>query len=107
MARLCIMLSLLMFSFQLFAQNRTITGKVTDENGSPVSSASIVVKGTKIGTTTSADGTYSLSVPSNAKALLISSVNFEPSEAAIGSGNIVNVTIKSTSSVLGEVVVVG
>jgi TonB-linked SusC/RagA family outer membrane protein len=101
------MLSLLMFSFQLFAQNRTITGKVTDENGSPVSSASIVVKGTKIGTTTSADGTYSLSVPSNAKALLISSVNFEPSEAAIGSGNIVNVTIKSTSSVLGEVVVVG
>jgi len=48
------------------AQNRTVTGKVTDDKGSPLSNASVIVKGTNLGTSTSADGSFSLSVPSNA-----------------------------------------
>lgn len=43
---------------QLWAQNRTIKGTVLDENGKPVERASVMVKGTKIGTSTESDGTF-------------------------------------------------
>lgn len=107
MSKLGIVLSLLFFSFQLSAQNRTITGKVTDENGAVVPSASVLVKGTKIGTSTSSDGTYTIQVPASGKALVFSSVNFEPAEVVLGTSHTVNATIRSLNSVLGEVVIVG
>lgn len=100
-------LGMLLISAQLLAQNRIISGKVTDESGAPIPSASVQVKGTKVGTSTSQDGTYSLTVPSSAKILIISSINFESAEFAIGSSNTVDASLKSTSSALGEVVIVG
>ena len=60
---------------QLQAQNRTLTGKITDEKGSPVFGASVLVKGTTIGTTTKEDGRFSLSVPTTAKELIVSGLN--------------------------------
>ena len=65
------------------AQNRTITGKVTDENGQGIQGVSVLVKGTRIGTETNADGNFSLSVPASARTLVISSVNMETQETAI------------------------
>ena len=60
----------------LFAagQTRTITGKVTDEKGTPLANASVIIKGTSSGTSTSADGSFSLSVPSNASSIVASYV---------------------------------
>ena len=55
-------------------QNRTITGKVTDEKGTPLANASVIIKGTNLGTSTSADGSFSLSVPSNASSIVASYV---------------------------------
>lgn len=104
---LCFMLGMLLISAQLLAQNRTITGKVNDDSGNPIPNASVQVKGTQIGTVTKGDGAYSLAVPSTAKTLVISSVNFETIELSISSSNTVNATLKSSSSALGEVVVVG
>ena len=49
---------------------RTITGKITDDKGNPVANVSIIVKGTTTGTTSNPDGTYSLTVPANARALI-------------------------------------
>ena len=77
------------------AQSRSISGRVTDEKNSPVANASVIVKGTKIGTTTNTDGAFTLSVPANAKALVVSSVNFEPYEVQIGAGSTVNVSLRS------------
>ena len=65
---------MLLISAQLLAQNRTITGKITDDKGAPIPNASVVVKGTNSGTTTDNTGSFSLTVPSNARALLVSSV---------------------------------
>src|ERR1035437_1507270 len=65
------------------AQNRTVTGKVTDENGQGIQGVSVLVKGTGIGTETNADGNFSLSVPVNARTLVISSVNMATQETAI------------------------
>ena len=100
---LCLLISL----FQLQAQNRTITGTVTDESGKPVSGASVLVKGTSTGTLTKENGTYSISVPSTATALVVSGLNLAPKEIKLGKGNTVNVSLSSTVENLDEVVVTG
>lgn len=91
-----------------FAQNKTVTGKVTDsKDGSPVSGASVQVKGTRTGTSTKPDGTFSLSVPSSATTLVITSVGFERQEVAI-TGSAIEVSFVATSGTnLNEVVVTG
>jgi TonB-linked SusC/RagA family outer membrane protein len=104
---LLIMLSMLLVSAQLLAQNRTITGKVTDAQGNGVTNASVTVKGTNVGTTTTTDGSFSLSVPENARTLVISSVGFANREVAIGTANTVNATLAATEAAMQEVVVVG
>jgi len=100
---LCLLISL----FQLQAQNRTITGTVTDESGKPVSGASVLVKGTSTGTLTKENGTFSISVPSTATALVVSGLNLAPKEIKLGKGNTVNVSLSSTVENLDEVVVTG
>ena len=98
--------AVLLFSVQLFAQ-KIITGTVTDDKGLPVANASVVVKGTRIGTVTKADGTFSISVPANAQTLVISSVDMLPQEMAIGSQSTINVSMKADDKSLQEVVVTG
>lgn len=92
---------------ELLAQTRALTGKVTDATGNPIPNASVVVKGTSIGTVTNSDGVYSLNVPEGAKTLLISSVNMQDQEVRIGSDAVINISLKGTDNSLQEVVVVG
>ncbi|MBS4042878.1 MAG: SusC/RagA family TonB-linked outer membrane protein [Chitinophagaceae bacterium] len=89
------------------AQNRTISGKVTDEKGGGVAGVSVTVKGSTIGTTSGTDGSYSLSVPTTAKVLVFTSVNFSTEEKNIGTVNSISVSLKSKDQNLAEVVVVG
>lgn len=91
---------------QLWAQNRTIKGTVLDENGKPVEKASILAKGTKIGTSSESDGTFSLVVPANVKALIITSLNFARKEVNIEGATLINVKLEPSNSKLDEVVVV-
>src|SRR5450759_1884295 len=88
------------------AQNRTITGKITDENGQGIQGVSVLVKGTRIGTETNADGNFSLSVPASARTLVISSINMATKEVSIKSGSI-DVSLTTKANNLEEVVVVG
>lgn len=96
----------LLLALQTFAQQRTITGRVTDNTGAPVSGATVTVKGTNIATSTGSDGTYRINVPQDAGTLVISAVGYGNLEAAI-SGSTVDVSITPTQSSLNEVVVVG
>ena len=89
------------------AQTRTITGKVTASDGSPVANASVIIKGTSTGTTTNMDGTFSLSVPASAKALIFSAVTMSPTEVTIGEKTEVNANLQPLDKDLQEVVVVG
>lgn len=97
----------LLCSVLAFAQNRVITGRVTDAGGKGIGGVSVTVKGQSLGTTTTDDGTYSLSVPSNASTLVFSSVGFSAQESSIGNSGSVNITLQSTAANLNEVVVVG
>lgn len=73
----------------LLAQ-RTITGRVTDEKGDPLQAVSVQVKGSSTGTSTKADGTYSLIIPGDAKTLVFSSIGMEVLQINIGSSNTIN-----------------
>ncbi|SHF83232.1 TonB-linked outer membrane protein, SusC/RagA family [Cnuella takakiae] len=99
------MLGLLLVCLQVVAQNRTLSGRVTDAQGNGVPNASVNVKGTNVGTTTNADGTFSLSVAPSAKALVISSVGMTESEVAIGGKTNFTVQLTTDTKQLDEVVV--
>lgn len=100
------MIGILVFANVSQAQSRTVTGKVTDSKGEAVPSATVTVKGTSNSTTTAADGSFSISVPSGSKTLIISSVGFETKEVAV-SDNMNNITLETKNAALNEVVVVG
>ena len=85
---------------------RTISGTVTDQTGETIISASVMVKGTTIGTVTDFDGNYVLDVPDDAKVLVFSYIGLQTEEVNI-TGNVINVVLKENSEVLEEVVVTG
>jgi len=106
--KLLLMVITILCCFVAFAQNRTITGKVTaKEDGQPLPGVSVKVTGTKIGTTTLADGSFKLSIPSNARSLEVSYIGYATQNVEIGTGNVVNISLAEDTKALGEVVVVG
>ncbi len=96
----------LSLAFIVRAQTK-ISGRVTDNSGNPIQKASVVVKGTRTGTTTDADGNYSLTVPAGGRALIFSSLNAAPLEVILGSQTTISPSLKPIETVLGDVVVVG
>jgi TonB-linked SusC/RagA family outer membrane protein len=92
---------------QLSAQNRTVSGKVTDAAGTAVSNASVIVKGTRVGTTSNANGNFSFTVPANAKALIVSAVGLASIEVSIPASGNVGVTLQQDDKKLEEVIITG
>lgn len=104
---LAIVLPSLLICSQALAQDKMITGKVTDaKDGSPVANVTVTVKGTTSSTQTATDGTYKIKAAGTATALVFTSVGFGRVEVAI-SGSVVDATIAATSANLNEVIVVG
>lgn len=101
-------LSLIVFPLLVSAQERIVTGKVTDsKDGSPVVGATVLPKGsTTGGTTTSATGDFTIRLGQNVKALIISYVGFATQEVAV-TGNTVSVSLVGGGNNLNEVVVIG
>src|SRR3954447_23949771 len=101
-------LLLLLLQTSVWAQGKTVTGTVLDDKNAPIQGASVLVKGTTIGTQTGASGNFSLSVPATAKALTISYVGYASQDVDISNITAVNVTLTvATQSNLNEVVVIG
>jgi len=84
----------------------TITGKVTSANGEALPGVTVVVKGTALGTTTNADGSYTLPVSENAGILVFSFIGFVSKEVEINNQTQINVTLTEDVKSLNEVVVV-
>lgn len=107
MKRITLLLAFLLPLLSAWSQSRTITGKIRDDKGVPLDNVSVLVKGASIGTTTNADGDFTLSVPAGAKTLVFSRVNMNSSEVDIGTGSTINATLQASDKVLDEVVVTG
>jgi TonB-linked SusC/RagA family outer membrane protein len=88
-----------------FAQSRTVSGKITDANGAPIQGANVLVKGTNVGSTTNADGEYTINVPSGASTLVVSYVGHTTQELPISGRNSISVALAEDSGELERVVV--
>jgi TonB-linked SusC/RagA family outer membrane protein len=98
----------LAFVFTVWAQERTVSGRVTStEDGSALPGVNVVVKGTASGTVTDADGRYTLSVPASGGALVFSFIGLQTQEVPIGERSVVDVSLALDVTQLSEVVVTG
>ena len=89
------------------AQNRAISGKVTDTQATGLPGVTILVPGTSVGTSTGADGSFQLQVPETAKTLTFSFVGYASQQVDIAGKTSVQVALKEDAQGLSEVVVVG
>ncbi len=101
-------LSFLFLLITLFSisQTRTIRGRIVDKAGAPVANVSVTVKGNPQGASSEPDGTFILSVPGNAKTLVISSIGYGDQELSLGTSNTLNVVLDKSEKQLDAVVVV-
>ena len=100
-------LIVLMVSLATFAQEKNISGTVTDEAGSPLGGATLRVKGTTVATSTDNNGAFSFNVPNDAKTLEVSYIGFQSKDVDI-TGTEINIQLQSsTDQGLDEVVVIG
>jgi TonB-dependent starch-binding outer membrane protein SusC len=91
-----------------FSQGRVITGTVTStEDGLGVPGATVLVKGTTIGTATDIDGKYSINVPAGSNVLVFTFVGLTSQEVNIGNRSTINVALESDVTALSEVIVTG
>jgi len=86
-------------------QKKTVKGTVTDENGEAIPGVSVLVKGTTVGTITNFDGQYSLEVPVGSQTLVFSFVGMTTKEEPLNTRSEINVSLKSESIGVDEVVV--
>jgi len=96
--------SCMFFTHGIFAQNFSVTGKVTDETGSSIPGASVSLKGTTQGTTTDVQGDYSITTGPGG-VLVFSFIGFKKVEVNVGNARKIDVKLESDVSVLNEVVV--
>ena len=101
------MFSIFLVSFSFAQQRITVKGNVVTENNAPLAGVSVNVKGTTTGTTTDAQGNFTIEVNKGAT-LDLSFVGYEPKQILVNNEkDVANVSMTSTASSLGEVVVVG
>jgi TonB-dependent starch-binding outer membrane protein SusC len=86
---------------------RVITGTIVSEKGEPIPGATVIVKGTTIGTVTNLDGKFTLTVPSDARLIVVTFVGMKPQELAASGKNTFAVTMVEDRLALDEVIVIG
>src|SRR6187549_2231906 len=102
----CLTAVLALASSELWAQERTVTGKVTStEDGSGLPGVNVVIKGTTNGTVTDANGAYSLSVPPAGQFLVFTFIGLKSEEVEIGDRTVVDISLALDVTQLSEVVV--
>src|SRR6185369_2019437 len=97
------MMGIFLCSTRASAQQKTVTGTVTDEANSPIAGASVVIKGSTTGTLTSASGSYGIRV-SPGQVLQFRFVGTTPVERTVGEENVISVRLRRVAVSLDAVV---
>lgn len=101
------LLGIILFNFS-FAQERLVTGTVTDDNGESLPGVNVVIKGTTQGVVTNVDGNYQIEVNDfQSDVLLFSFIGFSQKEIQVRGNKSINVTLNTLITSLDEVVAVG
>lgn len=102
------LLLILISSTSLFAQQKTVTGKITDQvTGKPVEDVTVNLKGTIQSVTTNSQGDFSITVPSSAAVLVVTHVGYGTQEITVGSQSSLSITLSNSATNLNEVIVIG
>ncbi len=107
MRKLLFLIALLIASFNYAMGQKTVTGRVTSEDGMVLPGVTVIVKGTSVGTVTDGNGQYSLNVPEGNDVLVYSFIGMNPQEITIGNQSTINVVMLADVIGLEEVVVIG
>jgi len=92
----------------VYSQERTISGKVTDQSdGVPLPGVSVMIKGTTRGTTTNSEGAFQLKVPSQNATLVLTYIGYKTTESAVGSQTSLKIQLLPVPNLMNEVVVTG
>jgi TonB-linked SusC/RagA family outer membrane protein len=91
----------------IYAQNATLNGKVTDENGTPLEGVTVKLKGANSGTQTSNTGTYKISIPGTSAVVVFSYVGYKNVERKVTTATTLNVQMEKNNATLDELVVIG
>ena len=98
----------LVLAVSAFAQDRTVSGKVTSaEDGTALPGVNVRLKGTTAGTVTDADGHYTVTVSSSNDVLVFSFIGLETIEIVVGEKSTIDAALASDITQLSELVVVG
>ena len=97
---------LIMLAFRPI-HSHTIIGNITDDKGTPIPSATVMLKGSSQGTTSNAKGVYTISISKSTGTLVFSAVGFESKQVSINRRSTINVSLKTAGTQMQEVVVVG
>ena len=108
MFKKCIaLLCLVQVGLAAFAQQITISGRVTDSQGDPIPWAAVFQKGSQYGTSTDDDGYYTLDVKSSESIIVASFIGYQDSEMTVGDRTTINFTLQSDAEMLDNAVVIG
>jgi len=94
-------------SNQAINPKAVVKGTVSDERGNTLPGATVSVKGTQVGTTTDADGKFSINMPAGSKVLVISFIGMKSHEVEVGNRTTLDITLQYNDQSLDEVVVIG
>lgn len=97
----------LAFQVLAFAQEKTVTGNVTDDTGNPLPGVSVVIQGTTSGTVTDMDGNYKINLQEGQNVLQFSFIGFVNKTEEVGSRSVVDIQMEPETKAIDEVVVVG
>lgn len=100
-----VLLLLLLIALTTFAQQRTVSGVVTDRLNEPLAGVAVMVKGATFGTITDIDGKYSLTVPGGANILSFSFLGYEPKDVEIKNQTVINLFLNESVTALDEVTI--
>lgn len=104
MKKLSLLFSMMMFVVGFTMAQRTVTGTITDVDGLSLIGANVTAEGTTVGTITDIDGNFTLKVPADVNALVVSYTGFTTKNIPLGTSDVVNVVLLEGLE-LGEVVV--
>lgn len=106
--RMYLLIPLWLLGTMVFAQSQNVTGNITDaEDNSPLPGANVVVKGTSVGTTTDANGSYSIEVEGENTVLVFSFIGYASQEVQVAGRTRIDISLSPDIHALEEVVVVG
>jgi iron complex outermembrane receptor protein len=97
----------MLFCLITIAQQRTVTGTITSTDGAPLADASVIVVGQKTGVRTAADGSFTINLPAKSHILQVSYVGSETQRVDVADLSSVKVVMKSSSTALTDVIIIG